>query len=287
MKRCVIVGGAKITEYGIIKGLLRDKDFMIYCDSGLNHMDELGAKPDLIVGDFDSCAALAHSDGAPTGNIVTQVCRGVAMALGKTAPDSGSGPSVGGSEFSVGDGGPSSGGSGSSVGDGGSSVGDGGSIFLPISYDDTDTVFVETIILPEAKDDTDTVFAAKEAIKRGFRDFLILGAVGGRFDHSVANASILLMLHESGAKAVLADDFSEMEILADEEIEISDKYRFFSLVSIFGKVSGVNIEAARFPLIDGEINPNYQYAVSNEVLPGQMARVSVKNGRLLLIKDYK
>ena len=38
---------------------------------------------------------------------------------------------------------------------------------------------VETIVLPREKDDTDTVYAVKEAVKRGFDDFLLLGAAGG------------------------------------------------------------------------------------------------------------
>ena len=207
MKRCVIVGGAPITEYDRIAGMLIPDDYVIYCDCGLDHMDKLGAKPDLIIGDFDS-----H----------------------------------------------------------------------PVP--DTD---VEIITLPVAKDDTDTVFAASEALRRGFEDFLIVGAVGGRFDHSLANASLLLMLHRAGAKAVLADDFSDMEILGSRPLEISEKYKYFSLTCIFGAVSGVNIQGARFPLTDGRIEPDYQYAVSNEVLPGQTATVSVKNGEVLLIKDYR
>ena len=54
---------------------------------------------------------------------------------------------------------------------------------------------VETIVLPRAKDDTDTVYAAKEAMKRGYTEFLLAGVIGGRFDHSAGNVSILLMLH--------------------------------------------------------------------------------------------
>ncbi|MCQ2545176.1 MAG: thiamine diphosphokinase [Clostridia bacterium] len=207
MKRCVIVGGAPISEYDRIAGMLRPDDYVIYCDCGLAHMDKLDAKPDLIIGDFDS-----H----------------------------------------------------------------------PVP--DTD---VETITLPVAKDDTYTVFAASEALRRGFEEFLIVGAVGGRFDHSLANASLLLMLHRAGAKAVLADDFSDMEILGSRPLKISEKYKYFSLTCIFGAVSGVNIQGARFPLTDGRIEPDYQYAVSNEVLPGQTATVSVKNGEVLLIKDYR
>ena len=34
----------------------------------------------------------------------------------------------------------------------------------------------ETIVLPREKDDTDTFFAVKEALRRGFEDFLLIGA---------------------------------------------------------------------------------------------------------------
>ncbi len=53
-RRCVIVGGAQIRDYERIRGLLRENDYFIYCDCGLFHEKELGAEPDLIVGDFDS-----------------------------------------------------------------------------------------------------------------------------------------------------------------------------------------------------------------------------------------
>ena len=54
MKRCVVAGGADIGDYSFIRSLLREGDFFIYCDSGLRHMDGLGRRPDLIIGDFDS-----------------------------------------------------------------------------------------------------------------------------------------------------------------------------------------------------------------------------------------
>ena len=47
---------------------------------------------------------------------------------------------------------------------------------------------VETIVLPCEKDDTDTVFAVKEAIKRGFDDFLLIVVVGARRPESVSNS---------------------------------------------------------------------------------------------------
>ena len=56
----------------------------------------------------------------------------------------------------------------------------------------------ETIVLPCEKDDTDTVFAVKEALKRGFQDFLLIGVIGGRLDHTLGNVSLLLMLDAHG-----------------------------------------------------------------------------------------
>jgi len=54
MKRCVIVGGAELNNYDRINSLLRKDDYVIYCDSGLNHMEHLSATPSLIIGDFDT-----------------------------------------------------------------------------------------------------------------------------------------------------------------------------------------------------------------------------------------
>ena len=53
-KRCVIVGGADIGDYARVKQYLREDDAVVFCDSGLKHMEALGVKPALIVGDFDS-----------------------------------------------------------------------------------------------------------------------------------------------------------------------------------------------------------------------------------------
>ncbi len=207
MKKCVIVGGADIRDYGRIRELLTEEMVFIFCDSGLRHMEALGRKPDLIVGDFDSHVN-PHMD-------------------------------------------------------------------------------VETIVLPHVKDDTDTVFAVKEALRRGFEEFLLIGVVGGRLDHTLGNVAILLMLDSAGKKAVIADDFSDMEIVSRERALIPDRYSYFSLLNITGTAKGVTIRNALYPLSDAEITCEYPIGVSNEVLPGKTAEVTVKEGRLLIIKVLK
>ncbi len=143
---------------------------------------------------------------------------------------------------------------------------------------------VETIILPCEKDDTDTVFAAKEAVKRGFDSFLLIGAAGARLDHTLGNVSILLKLHALGREALLVDDYSEMEIVSKNPVYIDDSYPFFSLLNITGRARGITVKNAKYPLQGAEIDCTYQYGISNEVLPGDRAVVSVEEGELLLIK---
>lgn len=53
-KRCVIIGSAPITNYENILKRISEDDFLIYCDGGLKHLDQLKIKPNLIIGDFDS-----------------------------------------------------------------------------------------------------------------------------------------------------------------------------------------------------------------------------------------
>ena len=205
MKRCVIVGGAGINNYDYIRSRLYADDYIVFCDSGLRHLEPLQVKPSLIVGDFDS-----H---------------------------------------------------------------------------DNPHLDVETIVLPCEKDDTDTVFAVKEAIKRGFDDFLLIGVVGARLDHTLGNVSILLYLDSIGKKGIIIDDYSEMEIVSNEPAYIEDSYAFFSLLNVSGTAKGITIENAKYLLNNAEITCEYQYGVSNEVLPGKTAKVSILEGKLLLIKD--
>ena len=144
----------------------------------------------------------------------------------------------------------------------------------------------ETIVLPVKKDDTDTVFAAKEAMRRGFDEFLLVGVSGGRLDHTLVNIYLLVMLREQGKQALLVDDYSEMDLVGAEPVEIPERFPFYSLVNITGTARGITETGCKFPLDNGEIHCGYQYGTSNEVLPGQTAVVSVKEGLLLLIKDF-
>ena len=208
MHRCVIVAAGQILDYERAKSFLQSGDFFIFCDGGLSHAGGLGVKPDLVVGDFDSC----EPDDLEWWKERCEIVR-----------------------------------------------------------------------LPREKDDTDTLFAVKLALERGFSDFILLGAMGGRFDHALGNVSILLYLHRLGKHAVLLDDYSEMQIVGSEPVYIEDKCSYFSVLTVAGDVSGVNIKNAKYPLENASLSADFQLGISNEVLPGKVAEVSVEQGRVLVV----
>lgn len=154
----------------------------------------------------------------------------------------------------------------------------------PATFSDNGDRPHEIIQLPREKDDTDTFFAVKEALKRGFTQFLLLGVIGQRFDHSLVNISVLLYLRENGAEARIIDDYSEMQLVGVEPVTVESEWAYFSLMCVAGDVSGVTVTGAKWNLDNAEIKTGYQYGISNEVVAPEGAVVSVKNGLLLLLK---
>lgn len=145
---------------------------------------------------------------------------------------------------------------------------------------------VETIVLPTEKDDTDTVFGVKEGIKRGFDDFVLVGVLGKRFDHSFGNISILLLLDQENKSGQIIDDYSVIEIIKNEPKYIKDDFSFFSLLNLTPIISGVSIENAKYSLNGAQMVNYYPLGVSNEVIKGKVAKVEVKEGIALLVKVF-
>ena len=108
--------------------------------------------------------------------------------------------------------------------------------------------------------------------------------IGERLDHSLGNVQLLYMLDSAGKKGMIVDDYSEI-VVVSESAEITDDFAYFSLLNISGEAEGITITGAKYCLTDAALGCDFPLGVSNEPLPGQTARVSIKKGRLLLIRD--
>lgn len=290
--RCVIIGSAEINNYEKIRSYLQKDDFFIYCDGGLNHKDSLGFQPNLIIGDFDSFPremALRQAQ---------EPLMSFPDLIGESRNSMGPSTSSGATKLHS-----ATFNSNTALSEQTSTVPEEISAVpeeISAVHEQTSTVHEQTSAVPEPvegcapeiiqlpceKDDTDVFYAVKEALRRGFKDFLLIGVIGQRFDHSLVNISVLLYLEQQGCSGLILDDYSEMELIGKEPVQILGRFSYFSLLCIDGNVRGVTIKNAKYPLDNAEITTGYQYGVSNEVLPGKTAEVSVQQGKLLLIKCW-
>ena len=117
------------------------------------------------------------------------------------------------------------------------------------------------------KDDTDTEIAIKLATEMK-SDMDILGGMGGRIDHLLANIHNLLIAEEEGLTARLIDEGnvvylknSSFEINGDECIG-----KYISFVPFAGVVRGLKLKGFKYPLDGYDLKPGASRCISNELV---------------------
>ncbi|MCR5123101.1 MAG: thiamine diphosphokinase, partial [Ruminococcus sp.] len=138
-------------------------------------------------------------------------------------------------------------------------------------------------VYPKEKDDTDLMLAAKEALSRGCDEIVILGALGGRFDHTFANIQALGFIAEHGADGMVASvDEDIMMVFPGINLFRRDDGRSFSLFAFSDEVKGLTIEGVKYPLKNACITNRFPIGISNEITADH-AVVSFTEGLLLVV----
>ncbi len=134
------------------------------------------------------------------------------------------------------------------------------------------------------KDFTDTELAIREVKKRGYKNILILGAVGSRLDHTIAN----ILLLDEGIKIV--DEYNEIEMIKSKKViepacrqAGSQKFKYVSFVSITD-FSTLSLSGFKYPLKNKKIKRGQTLCLSNE-MKNKKALIEVSYGKILMIKS--
>lgn len=141
---------------------------------------------------------------------------------------------------------------------------------------------VETIQQPRAKDATDLELAIDLAIARGATALTILGALGGRFDQSMANTLLLVKPASARIFARIAGaDFDAW--LAIEHASIAGKIgETVSLIPLTAQVENIETSGLEFPLRKETLYFGSSRGVSN-VLTASRAEIAFTRGMLLVV----
>ncbi len=138
----------------------------------------------------------------------------------------------------------------------------------------------ECVVLPVVKDVTDTRAAMDIAFERGYRDFLLLGCLGGRMDHTVANLLSARQLTEKGARITIADAKNELTVLLPGKYPL--KADNFSVFAMTEKVTGLTLSGVQYPLESFTLTSDDPLCVSNRVMASD-AYLCFDSGALLLV----
>ena len=145
---------------------------------------------------------------------------------------------------------------------------------------------VEVVTVPTEKDVTDTQLAVEYALQKGAKEIAILGGLGGRLDHTLANISILEDLLAKGVRATIADGQNRVRLLHnDSTILPRSPYQYLSMLSLDPLSKGVEIEGVKYPLKKAKLHRTMGgFGVSNEIT-GNCCFISVRKGTLLIVES--
>ena len=140
------------------------------------------------------------------------------------------------------------------------------------------------VVHPRAKDETDLELALRHAVSQGATEIVILGALGGRLDHTLSNVLLLAHPKLKGLSVRIADGRQEALLLrGGEGVDLDGQPGdLVSLLPVGGRAQGVSTTGLEWRLWGDALDFGQSRGVSNVML-GTAARVEVEAGSLLVV----
>jgi thiamine pyrophosphokinase len=135
---------------------------------------------------------------------------------------------------------------------------------------------------PRDKNETDLELAINRAIEMNPERLVIVAALGGRLDQTLANITLLADPRLSKFHVRLDDGVEEIQLCRDR-VEVHGRAGdLVSLIPWQGPVSGIQTEGLRWPLHRETLYPDKTRGISNEMV-GDTAFVAMESGLLLIV----
>lgn len=140
---------------------------------------------------------------------------------------------------------------------------------------------------PVHKDLTDTGLCMEYALLQGCDELIVIGGVGGRLDHTLANLQNMVGFSRRGLKISLLDENTRVFIITDDTKTVEASTGFsLSVLSWSEKSVGVTLSGVAYPLHDATLTSDFPLGVSNEIIDA-FATITVAKGTLIVICSKK
>jgi thiamine pyrophosphokinase len=141
---------------------------------------------------------------------------------------------------------------------------------------------VTVLRYPVDKDQTDLELALHLAVERGAQRITVLGALGGRWDQSMANLLLLAHPRWRDLDVVLVDGHQRAFLVHRRGVVEGDPGDTVSLIAVASDARGVTTTGLAYPLTEGVIPFGSALGVSNR-LTAPRAEIAVRQGLLLVV----
>lgn len=135
---------------------------------------------------------------------------------------------------------------------------------------------------PPEKDYTDLELALKKAVELKAENVTIIGGIGGRLDHTIANIQLLSSYNDCFKSLVMLDGRNKCFIASRHMVIPAEENSYISLFSLSEKCEGVSASGVKYPLKNHTLTRDFPLGVSNE-FKEKSAILSVEDGTLLVI----
>jgi len=137
---------------------------------------------------------------------------------------------------------------------------------------------------PRDKDKTDLELALDLACSRGATTVSLFGALGGRWDMSLANLFLPAIAAYATMRITLYDDQTRIDLLRDnEQLDlIAPVGSRISLLPLSGQVKGVTLTGFQYPLTNHTLSFGSTRGISN-VLIEENGCIAMEQGLLLIV----
>lgn len=146
---------------------------------------------------------------------------------------------------------------------------------------------VTTFTLVPEKDETDTETAVDYTIRMGYDEVVLLGAMGGRFDHTLGNLHMLYRLLQQKIRGIMIDEKNRIS-LCESSLRLQKEELFGTYVSLIPftqKVEKLTLKGFKYPLCDFLLQSGVSIGISNEVVD-ENCEISFEKGILIMIEAH-
>lgn len=151
---------------------------------------------------------------------------------------------------------------------------------LLAEYENTDIPFEKH---PAQKDETDMELGLDLAVKLGIDDIIIIGGIGSRFDHTLANAHLLLRLLKKGVRGRLVDEKNCVELI-DQPMKVHGRPGdLVSTIPLSMEVTGITLKGFQYPLTDKTLTIDDDIVAVSNVLLEEEGEIRLTSGYLFVI----